>query len=66
MPEKTNFSKILSELKAWGINDYELERQTGIKRSNFTKLRTGKAVQPKYDDGVAIMKIYEREKKKHS
>ena len=58
---KTDFSKILTELKIAGFNDYDMEKLTGINRSNLTKLRTGKRDQPKYDDGVAIMNVYDSE-----
>ena len=58
---KTDFSKILNELKAVGLGDYDIQRITGINRSNLTKLRTGKRAQPNYDDGVAIMNIYNKE-----
>lgn len=62
----TDFSKILSDLKEWGFNDYELERLTGIKRSSLTKLRTGARKQPNYDDGTAIMGLYRRQVRKHA
>ena len=58
---KTDFSKILTELKDAGFNDYKVEELTGINRSNLTKLRTGKRAQPNYDDGVAIMSVYNKE-----
>jgi len=58
---KTDFSKILSDLKDAGFNDYKMEELTGINRSNLTKLRTGKRAQPNYDDGVAIINIYNKE-----
>lgn len=58
---KTDFSKILSDLKDAGFNDYKMEELTGINRSNLTKLRTGKRAQPNYDDGVAIMNVYNKE-----
>lgn len=58
---KTDFSKILTSLKEAGFNDYKLEELTGINRSNLTKLRTGKRTQCNYDDGVAIMNIYNKE-----
>ena len=57
----TDFSKILTELKDAGFNDYKVEELTGINRSNLTKLRTGKRAQPNYDDGVAIMNVYNEE-----
>ena len=59
----TDFSKILTQLHDWGFSDYELSRQTGIERSKISKLRTGDRKQPNYDDGYAIMKIYNKEKK---
>ena len=58
---KTDFSKILSDLKDAGFNDYKMEELTGINRSNLTKLRTGKRSQCNYDDGFAIMKVYNKE-----
>lgn len=58
---KTDFSKILSDLKDAGFNDYKMEELTGVNRSNLTKLRTGKRAQPNYDDGVAIINVYNRE-----
>jgi len=37
---------------------------TGIERSKLSKLRAGDRKQPNYDNGVAIMSVYKREKKK--
>ncbi|HMT93425.1 helix-turn-helix transcriptional regulator [uncultured Thiothrix sp.] len=56
--EKTNFAQILKELKDRGINDYKLSELTGIERSKLTKLRNGTKQQPYYDDGAAIMQVY--------
>jgi hypothetical protein len=64
MSEQTNFSKILEDLRTWGVNDYALAERTGIERSKLSKLRTGDRKQPNYDDGVAIMSIYNAERKK--
>lgn len=61
--EKTDFAKILTELREWGINDYRLAELTGIERSKLSKLRTGSKQEPFYDDGVAIMKVYNKERK---
>ena len=58
---KTNFSEILSVLKDAGFNDYKMEELTGVNRSNLTKLRTGKRAQPNYDDGIAIINVYNKE-----
>lgn len=66
MPEITDFSKILNELRDWGINDYKLAELTGIERSKLSKLRTGDKKQAFYDDGVAIMEVYRKEKRKHA
>lgn len=63
-PEPTDFTRILSELREWGVNDYKLSEQTDIERSKLSKLRTGDRKQPSYDDGVAIMKVYKRERDK--
>ena len=60
----TDFSKILTEIRDSGINDYELAKKTGIERSVLSKLRTGKRKQPNYDIGVEIMKVYTEIKKK--
>ena len=54
----TDFSKILEELRAAGINDYKMAELTGLDRSMLSKLRSGTRKQPNYDDGVAIMAIY--------
>ena len=62
--EHTDFSKILNELRNIGINDYKLAELTGIERSKLSKLRTGAKKQPFYDDGVAIVDIYNKEKEK--
>ena len=60
----TDFSKILSDLRDWGFNDYKMSELTGIERSKLSKLRTGDRKQPNYDDGVEIARIYEIETKK--
>lgn len=54
----TDFSTILEELRAVGLNDYKMADLTGIDRSMLSKLRSGDRKQPNYDDGVAIMEIY--------
>lgn len=59
--EKTDFAKILRELNELGINDYRLAELTGIERSKLTKLRNGTKQQPYYDDGIAIMSIYQKQ-----
>ena len=61
----TDFSEILAQLREWGFNDYKMAELTGIERSRLSKLRTGDRKQPTYDDGVAIMKIYQREARKN-
>ena len=63
MTNQTDFEKILNELYATGINDYELERQTGISRQRITKWRTGTRKTVDYDSGVKIVEIYENFKK---
>ena len=60
----TNFSKILTELQSWGFNDYKMAELTGIERTGLSRLRKGDKKQANYDDGVAIINIYKREKKK--
>lgn len=61
MRKTTDFSKVLEELREAGFNDYRMEELTGINRPNLTRLRQGKRKQPNYDDGAAIMEIYNRE-----
>lgn len=58
---KTDFAKILSELRDNGFNDYKMAELTGVNRSMLSKLRIGKRKQPNYDDGVEIMRIYKEE-----
>ncbi len=60
----TDFSKILEDLRSWGLNDYKMSEITGIERSKLSKFRTGARKQPTYDDGCAIMKVYKKESKK--
>lgn len=60
----TDFSAILKELRDLGMNDYKMAEATDIERSKLSKLRTGDRKQPAYDDGVAIMKVYKRERRK--
>ena len=59
--KETDFSKLLEELRDAGFNDYRMEELTGINRPNLTRLRQGKRKQPNYDDGAAIMEIYNKE-----
>ena len=56
--KKTDFSKILTELRGKGLNDYKMAEVTGIDRTTLSKLRTGDRKTINYDDGVAIMKTY--------
>lgn len=58
----TDFTTILKELQEKGLNDYKMAELTGIERTKLSRLRTGKIKQPTYDDGVAIMNIYEENK----
>ena len=60
----TDFSEILSNLRDWGFNDYDMSKLTGIERSKLSKLRTGDRKQPNYDDGAEIMRIYQKKAKK--
>ena len=60
----TDFAKILTDLREWGFNDYRMSELTGIERSKLSKFRTGDRKQPNYDDGCAIMKVYDREREK--
>jgi len=62
--KETDFQAILSDLREWGLNDYELERRTGLGRSKFTKLRTGARKQPNYDDGCLIVEIWKKERRR--
>jgi len=62
--KSTDFSKILNDLRDWGVNDYQMAELTGIERSKLSKLRTGDRKQPNYDDGAEIMRIYQKEEKK--
>ena len=62
--ESTDFSKILTDLQDWGFNDYKMAELTGIERTGLSRLRKGDKKQPNYDDGIEIMRIYQREKKK--
>ncbi len=64
MVKVTDFSRILGELRDWGLNDYKMAELTGIERSKLSKLRTGDRKQPNYDDGVAIMDAYKKEKRR--
>ncbi len=64
--QTTDFSKILNDLREWGVNDYKMSELTEIERSKLSKLRTGDRKQPNYDDGVEIMRIYKLEKRKNS
>lgn len=61
----TDFSKILANLREWGVNDYKMAELTGIERSKLSKFRTGDRKNPTYDDGVEIMKIYKAQKRQH-
>ena len=61
----TDFAAILTELnEEYGITDYDMSKLTGKDRSKFTKLRTGARKQANYDDGVEIMNIYKKNKRK--
>lgn len=59
--ERTDFAKVLSELREAGLNDYRMSEVTGIDRTTLSKLRAGDRKSINYDDGVQIMKIYNRE-----
>ena len=63
--KQTDFQAMMGDLKEWGVNDYELERRTGVERTKFTKLRTGAKKQPNYDDGCLIVDIWKKEKRKN-
>ena len=62
----TDFQKIVQDLKDWGWGDTELAEKTGVARTKFAKLRSGAHAQPTYDDGKAIVDLYNREKLKQA
>jgi len=62
--EITDFSKVLTDLKDWGVGDTQMEELTGIERTGLLRLRKGTKTQPNYDDGVEIMRVYQKERKK--
>ena len=64
--EQTNFKKIVQDLKDWGLGDTELAEKTGVPRTKFAKLRSGAHAQPTYDDGVAIIDLYKKEKRRNT
>ena len=60
---KTDFSKILTELREQGFNDYKMSDLTGINRTTLSKLRTADRKTINYDDGVEIIEVYKKEVK---
>jgi hypothetical protein len=60
----TDFTKILEDLRSWGLNDYKMADLVDLDRSTLSKLRKGDRKQPGYDDGVKIMEIYKKEAKR--
>ncbi len=62
--KSTDFSKILTELQDWGFNDYKMAELTAIERTGLSRLRKGDKKQANYDDGVEIMRVYQKEKRK--
>lgn len=59
--KRTDFSKVLTELRKRGVNDYKLSEATGIDRTTLSKLRTGDRKSINYDDGIAIMEVFKNE-----
>lgn len=59
----TDFQKILTELNELGLSDSDIAEKVKLDRSMISRLRNGKRDQPKYDHGVAIMKVYNESKK---
>jgi len=60
MKKTTDFSEILEDLREKGFNDYKMAELTEVNRTSLSKLRTGARKQPNYDDGVAIMEVYNK------
>jgi len=63
--KETDFQKIVQDLKDWGWGDTDLAAKTEVPRTKFAKLRSGAHAQPTYDDGCAIVQLYNKEKRKH-
>ncbi len=61
---KTDFTRVLDELADMGLGEEEVAQQTGIEKRLIRKLRWGVRKQPAYDDGCAIMELYNRACKK--
>ena len=58
--QKTDFARILDELAQRGVSEDDVARQTGIDKRLIRKLRWGVRKQPAYDEGCAIMEIYNK------
>ena len=50
-------------LSSSSVTHTELVEKTGVPRTKFAKLRSGAHAQPRYDDGVEIVKLYRKEAK---
>ena len=58
--KKTDFTRVLDELANRGLPEDEIARRTGVDKSLIRKLRWGVRKQPGYDEGCAIMDLYNK------
>ena len=58
--QKTDFARILDELLQQGMVEDDVARLTGVEKKLIRNLRWGVRKQPGYDEGCAIMELYNR------
>ena len=56
--QKTDFARVLDELAERGLAEDDIARLTGVDKALLRKLRWGVRKQPGYDEGCAIMDLY--------
>lgn len=61
----TDFKKVLTSLRSWGVNDHMMSQRTGLDICKLSRLRTGIRKEASYADETKIMMIYQEEEKKH-
>ena len=56
-----NWTKVIEELlNEYGMKAADIHRETGLSKSMISRLQNGVMEQPRFDDGVKLMKLYSR------
>jgi len=58
IPDRVRWPEVLARLAELGISNGEVARRIGVEKTAISLLKTGVRKQPRFDNGVAILKLY--------